>query len=826
MAKHPDPANERVYLTATTWIDNCLDRDGSLFSPDAEIWTADNLADLFERIWVHGDTTPGSGYVEKLQRQLADASSPVIQLAAEVNAVHFLSVWTGAITGTTKRKSVEQILSWMPPPVVVIPDDIVATFGCGLAHPGRFAMQRRDTQVSCLLRFGQRWKAESAEERVALRTDPWRFQAWAEANVEVPQWENQRHMLLHLFHPDTFEPIVSPDHKRRIVERFKALAGIEPNVDRQLLAVRAALTAKEGSGFSWYDEPRINTWLKDKAKWAALCKWAEKFRALPRFDADERDYKIKAIELVAAARASILAAEDGWLDLLKRGFQNPSNNITNWQAHDTFLKWAASNAEVAKSALASLWEDGQGETQRVRAFLDLIPKEAVGTPGNRLTIASYLLMAEEPTDRPPYKPSAIKVAWELAGWKIPPIEPEEVVYQTFLTLCDELVHSCPSLADRLDAQGALWAITKWKHTDKPSSWTDIEWAEFLAFRGGNAVEDGESSTAGSTSRAGHPDDLIANAAAELHVDRSVLDGIVELLEDKRQVVLYGPPGTGKTYLAKKLADALGELDPSRSTVVQFHPAMSYEDFVEGLRPDVTTAGNVTYRLRDGHLMVMAKRAKADPEQRHVMVIDEINRANLPKVLGELLFLLEYRDDEIPLLYEPDSAFSLPRNLWFIGTMNTADRSIALIDAALRRRFHFVPFFPTQPPMDAVLERFLEDNGFAPAPAVFLRAVNNQLLTKQGIDEHVLIGPSHFMNERHYLDGALPERVFERIWTYSIFPLIEELLWGQTAEIELWRWPKVRNRFSTELGFSTSLEGIATDIEPGGITTVVEEVPKP
>ena len=80
-----------------------------------------------------------------------------------------------------------------------------------------------------------------------------------------------------------------------------------------------------------------------------------------------------------------------------------------------------------------------------------------------------------------------------------------------------------------------------------------------------------------------------------------------------------------------------------------------------------------------------------------MVIDEINRANLPKVLGELLFLLEYRDDAIPLLYEPDASFRLPKNLWFIGTMNTADRSIALIDAALRRRFHFVPFFPTQPP---------------------------------------------------------------------------------------------------------------------------------
>lgn len=799
MAKHADPANDRVYQIATRWIDTCLDADGSLFTPDQKIWSSDQLTDLFDRIYVRGDNTPGASYFEKLRQQLNGASAAVIQLAAEVNTTHFLSIWPGAVAATTKQKYVEQILSWMPASVPTIPSDVLYAFSVGLAHPGRFALQRRDTQISSLLRFGQRWKSEPPEERAALRADPWKFQAWSRSVLDQSQWENQWHMLLHLFHPDVFEPIVSLDHKRRIVERFAALAGPDDNVDKQILAIRTALTPTEGDNFEWYEEPRVNRWNKNQPKWDAICRWAEMFRALPDFERDERHYKLKAIERVAAARSAVLAGDDDWSDLLKRGFQNPDNNITNWQAHDTFLKWVAKNLAAAKAALAVLWSGDSDEPQRIRAFLDLIPTEAISTPGNRLTIASYLLMAMNPAAMPPYKPSAVKMAWELAGWKVPAIAPEEIVYATFLVLCDELVHSCPSLEDRLDAQGVIWFITKSKPDEKPAPWTDDEWSQFLSFQAGGrlmGVPSPQEETA-----VGDSDECIAAAAAELHLDRAVLDHIIELLEDKGQVILYGPPGTGKTYLAKTLARAVGGGDGARSTIVQFHPSMSYEDFVEGLRPEETEVGQVIYRRRDGHLLRMAKRAMHSPASRHVMVIDEINRANLPKVLGELLFLLEYRDEGVSLLYEPEASFSLPKNLWFIGTMNTADRSIALIDAALRRRFHFVPFFPTQPPMDGLLDRFLEDSGLSTAPAAFLRAVNAELVTKQGIDEHVLIGPSHLMNARHYVDGVLPEAMLERIWTYNILPLIEELLWGQRAEIESWRWPKVRARFATELGLT-------------------------
>ena len=191
-------------------------------------------------------------------------------------------------------------------------------------------------------------------------------------------------------------------------------------------------------------------------------------------------------------------------------------------------------------------------------------------------------------------------------------------------------------------------------------------------------------------------------ADELLIDVEFLKDIVSLLEDKGQVILYGPPGTGKTYLARELAKELAPDDSCRA-LVQFHPSMSYEDFFEGYRPAGTgNDGNVRYELTPGPLARMAEQASESPDTQHVMIIDEINRGNLPRVLGELLFLLEYRKESVRTLYRPEEPFELPENLWFIGTMNTADRSIALVDAALRRRFHFVPFFPDIGPMAGLL----------------------------------------------------------------------------------------------------------------------------
>ncbi|MCY4193976.1 MAG: AAA family ATPase [bacterium] len=279
---------------------------------------------------------------------------------------------------------------------------------------------------------------------------------------------------------------------------------------------------------------------------------------------------------------------------------------------------------------------------------------------------------------------------------------------------------------------------------------------------------------------------LAGLASELLVDRAFLEDIVALLEDKGQVILYGPPGTGKTYLARKLAEALAPA-AGRRALVQFHPSSSYEDFFEGYRPEGGDEGELTYRLTPGPLARMAARAAEAPDHTHVMIIDEINRANLPKVFGELLFLLEYREESVQTLYRPDDAFELPQNLWFIGTMNTADRSIALVDAALRRRFHFIPFFPNHGPMQGLLDRWLKEHNQPAWVGELLAHVNDELERELG-GPHLQLGPSHFMQE------GLDEAAVRRIWKYNIEPFVEDQFFGDRQKIDYFRFDAVRQRY--------------------------------
>lgn len=248
------------------------------------------------------------------------------------------------------------------------------------------------------------------------------------------------------------------------------------------------------------------------------------------------------------------------------------------------------------------------------------------------------------------------------------------------------------------------------------------------------------------------------------------------LRRKRQMILYGPPGTGKTFLAQRLARRLVGGTRGCCELLQFHAAYAYEDFVQGIRPR-TRMGAVEYEMAPGRFLEFCARAEMVPDSPCVLVIDEINRASLAKVFGELMYLLEYRGRSIPLAGGGE-VFRIPGNVFLIGTMNTADRSIALVDQALRRRFSFIRLRPEM----EVLRIFLGKEGYPAEPLVaVVQDINRQI----GDLDHEL-GISFFMAAGDDLRHSLPH-----IWEGEIEPYLEEVFYDQIDKMESFRWSALR-----------------------------------
>ena len=266
--------------------------------------------------------------------------------------------------------------------------------------------------------------------------------------------------------------------------------------------------------------------------------------------------------------------------------------------------------------------------------------------------------------------------------------------------------------------------------------------------------------------------------AETLWTRTELEELVRTLETSGpQVILAGPPGTGKTWVAEKVAHYLTRGVSGATRIVQFHPSYSYEDFIEGLRPEVED-GAVSFQRVDGVVLEMTSEIE-DEDSLHVLVVDEMNRANLPRVLGELMYLFEYRDKPVALRYT--KSFSLPPNLRFIGTMNTADRSIRSIDVALRRRFDIFECAPSA----EILRRYYKMHTSEVENLIEGFENLNAALEEQ-LDRHHTIGHTFFMA------SPMTPQELQRVWTRKVGPLIEEYFFDQpdiAREFTLERyWP--------------------------------------
>ncbi|MGM0549368.1 MAG: McrB family protein [Bacillota bacterium] len=320
-----------------------------------------------------------------------------------------------------------------------------------------------------------------------------------------------------------------------------------------------------------------------------------------------------------------------------------------------------------------------------------------------------------------------------------------------------------------------------------------------------------------------------------------LDELVKTLRNKKQIILYGPPGTGKTYYAKKLARAIisqdnFEKDYSQLTALEkdklqlradknddsfkkylrfctFHPAYGYEEFMEGYRPTLSKSGKAAFELQDGIFKKICNDARENSEQTYVLIIDEINRGDIPRIFGELITLLEAdkrwsknnKEDYISLtLPASQESFTVPENVNIIATMNTADKSIALLDIALRRRFGFRELLPKP--------ELLENQDIADINlANLLTELNTNIIEK--IDKNLQIGHSYLMKNEKAIKTE--EQLISRIKD-EILPLLQEYCFDDFSTLEEILGPKLVNlekgRFNEEIFSSAGKELILNSLK--------------
>jgi 5-methylcytosine-specific restriction enzyme B len=610
------------------------------------------------------------------------------------------------LTQTTKRTRINTVLEWMKQPASV-PQDVDDAFAQGSWHGGQGSHHFVWRWLADLVVFARSWWALPPDTRNAALRDPWH---WHEVVRGVEVLPSLRACLLYLAFPNYFLPIISGDDKRRIRASFVELIATTDDQDRDLYEITLALQERTGGVVDYYSSPFVDQW--------------------------------KPVKDRATRRA--------WLVRPRRPQGGEPTLVERWR-EEGFVSLAATHLGSVepgsdRGTVAAAVEDGYQHTdyaQRLQLTTEYHAFLTRMEPGDLVTtLAEGRVWIGEITGEASHVD-------EEDGRLRRPVEWADRPHP---------IDSLPApLPAELDQQGIVVDLTG-----------ALDALEALL------GEDAETAEAPPTPpvqlEASVPTLPAATAelAARLHVDQDWLQETVDVLQDRQQVIFYGPPGTGKTYIARALGRHVTESDAVR--LVQFHPSYTYEDFFEGYRPEQGTEGSVGFRLQPGPLRQLAAEARQNPGRPYVLIVDEINRANLAKVFGELYYLLEYRQDSIRLQYSPGESFTLPPNVFVIGTMNTADRSIALVDAAIRRRFAFIELHPDEPPIRNLLRNWLTANDKGLDRVRLLDALNEAIGVE---DRDFKIGPSYLMKPDAERDGGLA-----RVWRYSILPLLEEHYYGR------------------------------------------------
>lgn len=700
--------------------------------------------DQLKREYVDKPDMGPGDFFDKLKHQLAQTSPAATQLFAEVLILNVLPILN--MGGLLKVKQIKNVLDMSSLPVAIPADVEEALLGGGVFHGGQAFTSYKWAQIGYLIEVARHFKALPDDRRADALADPLIFRD--EIDTVPTGQAAQRQSLLYLAFPHFFLPVVSNAHRTTMRDGLAAdyLDSPSGDVDIDLARIYEALIDAEGGHVDLYSP-----------EWKA--KWEKGTPPKPEPTPDvQHAWKVHGSNVKGQDMIPVWREKQS-LSLAASLLRPVDPDVTREE-----LK-----AFVDEDYRSSGYAARQEKFDEFYAFLKRMH------PGDLVVTISQGDVHFGTITGDPYFVTSSDGRSNLrrsVKWYQHPCR----------------VSDLPGdVAVRLNAQGEVLDLSQ-----------HLETLTALAERRPPRPKHGDV----------HLPDASAELAQQLHVGINWLQDCVELLRDRRQLIFYGPPGTGKTYIAQKLARHI--TDEANIKFVQFHPAYSYEDFFEGFRPQGEAGGQIGFTLKAGPLRSLVDKAVDNPDAVFVLIIDEINRGNLPKIFGELYFLLEYRDQAIDLMYSSDSAepFSLPKNIYVIGTMNTADRSIALVDAALRRRFAFLPLHPSEAPTNGILRSWLAAKGYPMTLADLHDELNNRIS-----DSDFKVGPSYFMRDR--LAGDLTGAALKLMWRTDILPLLEEHHYGErTVDVHSRYGLDALTKSLASTAAATDGDGLGLDTEPG------------
>lgn len=634
-----------AYEAAELWKLRCLIDQRALFD-DRPLYRPGELEQL-RAAFVDQPDDGSDTFLVKLGRQLAAVSDDVVQLAAELLFVHFLIAREGVISGAKKREVVDAVLAFRPA-LAPLPADLGLALDGGLVNPGQAFLTYRWKQFAYLIELSLRLSQQPHEARTQLLKDPEAFLGLTEQLPEQGAFI-QRFALEHLLFPDSFTPVVSRDHRQRVLEAWPQLA-TEPGPQSVRLARLVNQLQGGRQGFvDLYRAPHVRQWQARSKPFARAARWTRLWLAeIDLADAIQQETQHRTD--VTAARDAVLTGDTAWIDRLVDASRRPGGlePAMSDSLHELLV---ADHIGLAQQ-LRRAWEQSD-PYEVVDTVASAQAPDALSGRGPVATLGSWLAGPQLAEECPVWRADLVEQAYQVWDAYRPsgPAPAAELVEYWLLFLdqvIDDLARDGLDLPHRAAASALAQAVLR---AEIPQHWSQEQAAALRSWRSGRPVDPLEV-TAPDRHEHGSPDEqqaphhrALADLADDLLVDEPWLQEVVDLVLDKRQAIFYGPPGTGKTWIARRLAGHLAGA-PERVRLVQFHPSYAYEDFVEGLRP---REGEPGFRLVDGPLKRLAAAAAADPDHTFVLVVDELNRGNVARVFGELYFLLEYRDEPVTAL---------------------------------------------------------------------------------------------------------------------------------------------------------------------------------